>query len=126
MTDQTNPVRIKANLNRVTAKRHGHLIAETNHALVVFEGDYPPVQYFPRDDVNMDLLVPTDRHTRCPHKGEASYFSLQMDGETAENAVWTYEEPLPAVLALKGYVAFYPDKVEVQENTPAPRVYAPM
>ena len=125
MTDYVNPVRIKANLNRVRALFQGHVIADTSHALIVYEGEYPPVQYFPREDVDMAHLGKTEHHTRCPHKGEASYFTLTMDGQIAENAVWSYENPLPAVLALRDYVAFYTDKVEVHQLTPAEQAMEP-
>jgi uncharacterized protein (DUF427 family) len=108
-------VRIKANLNRVRAVFAGRVIADTRKALTVLETDCRPVMYFPRADVEMGCLTKTDHHTRCPYKGQASYFTLTVDGQSAENAVWSYEAPIPAVLALKGYLAFYPDKVEVHE-----------
>jgi uncharacterized protein (DUF427 family) len=108
-------VRIKANLNRVRAAFGGRVIADTRKALTVVETGCAPVLYFPRADVEMGYLDKTDHHTRCPYKGQASYFTLAVDGQAAENAVWSYEDPLPAVLALKGYLAFYPDKVEIHE-----------
>jgi uncharacterized protein (DUF427 family) len=113
VTDPAHTVRVKANLNQVRALFHGHVIADTSHALTVLETGLNPVQYFPREDVVMDLLSKTERHTRCPYKGEASYFTLTKDDQIAENAVWSYEDPIPSVLALKGYLAFYPDKVEI-------------
>ena len=108
-------VRIKANLHRVLATFAGHVIADTNHALTVVETGLDPVQYFPREDVVMGVLTKTKHHTVCPFKGKASYFTLTKDDQTAENAVWTYEAPLPGVLALKEYLAFYPNKVEIQQ-----------
>jgi uncharacterized protein (DUF427 family) len=121
MTDPARPMRIKINLNRVRAMFQAHVIADTSHALTVLEENHPPVQYFPRDDVEMDFMGKTDRRTRCPHKGEASYYTLAMGGEIAENAVWSYEQPL----ALKDYIAFYPDKVEVYELTPGDEALEP-
>ncbi len=125
MTETTHTVRIKANLNRVRALYQGHVIADTKHALTVIETNHDPVQYFPRDDVEMGFMGKTDRHTTCPYKGVASYFTLTMDGQIAENVVWTYEDPIPAVLALKDYLAFYPDRVEVYELTPGEEAQEP-
>ncbi len=125
MTDTAHTVRIKANLNRVRATFKGQVIADTAHALTVLESGLNPVQYFPRDDVRMDLLSPTKRHTRCPYKGEASYFTLTLDDQVAENAVWTYENPIHAVLALKGYLAFYPDKIEIHQLAPGEEAAEP-
>jgi len=115
MTQTAHTVRIKANLNRVRATFQGRVIADTRRALTVLETGCAPVLYFPRADVQMGCLSKTDHHTRCPYKGLASYYSLAADGQSAENLVWTYEDPIPAVLALKDYLAFYPDKVEVHE-----------
>ncbi len=130
MTETGHTVRIKANLNRVRALYQGRVIADTKHALTVIETNHDPVQYFPREDVEMSLLGKTDRHTTCPYKGVASYFTLTTDGQIAQNVVWTYEDPIPAVLALKDYLAFYPDRVEVHElaagdEAPEPRAAHP-
>lgn len=115
MTPAPHTVRIKANLNRVRAAFAGRVIADTRKALTVLETGCLPVFYFPRADVEMSRLSKTDHHTRCPYKGQASYFTLTVDSQSADNAVWSYENPIPAVLALRGYLAFYPDKVEIQE-----------
>ncbi len=84
------------------------------------ESKYPAVQYIPRKDVNMALLMRTDHATYCPYKGNCSYFSIPVGGERSINAVWTYETPYPAVSAIKDYLAFYPDRVDAigerQEN----------
>lgn len=125
MTDPAHTVRLKANLNRVRAMFGGHVIADTNHALTVLETGCDPVQYFPREDVEMGFMGKTSHHTHCPYKGDASYFTLTMHGEIVENAAWSYESPLPNALALKDYIAFYPDKVEVYELTPGEEAMEP-
>jgi uncharacterized protein (DUF427 family) len=94
---------------RVQVKLNGELIADSSDALLLEEGSYPPVYYFPRKDVRMDRLARTSHSTHCPFKGDASYFSLK-DG--AENAVWTYEQPFDEMLAIKERLAFYTDKVD--------------
>src|SRR5438874_177970 len=59
-----------------------------------------------------DLAVRTDKHTRCPYKGDASYWSVEVNGRRAENAVWAYEDPLSERVDIKGHVAFYWDKLD--------------
>jgi uncharacterized protein (DUF427 family) len=75
------------------------------------------VQYVPRKDAKMALLAPTGRMTHCPYKGDANYFSIKADGKTIENAIWTYETPFPAMAEIAGHLAFYPDKVTIEEVT---------
>lgn len=90
-----------------------HVIADSGDALILTEANYPPVVYFPRADVSMEYFSRSERKTHCPYKGDAAYYTILMDGRFAENAVWTYEEPFPAMEAIRGRLAFYPDKVEV-------------
>jgi uncharacterized protein (DUF427 family) len=94
---------------RVQVRAGGRVIADSRDALVMKEGDYRPVYYFPRADVAMDRLVRSSHTTYCPFKGTASYFSLR-DG--AENAVWSYEAPYDEMSAIRERLAFYPDKVD--------------
>jgi uncharacterized protein (DUF427 family) len=75
------------------------------------------VQYIPRDDADMGLLVRSTHTTHCPYKGDAAYYSLSVDGRTAENAVWTYETPFPAMADIKEHLAFYPDRVDRIEES---------
>src|SRR5207253_698120 len=110
-----HPITITPATSRWRAFFNGHVIADTNDALVLKEADYPAVVYFPREDVSMEYMSRTERQTTCPYKGHAAYYSILMDGQFAENAVWTYEEPYPAMTPIAGRLAFYPDKVEVYE-----------
>ena len=110
-----HPITIKANPARVRALFGGHVIADTRAALTVQEASYPAVQYFPRADVAMAFLGRTAHATHCPYKGDASYFTITRDGQIAENKVWTYEEPYPAMELIRDYVAFYSDTVEITE-----------
>jgi len=114
-----HPITIEPAANRWRALFGGHVIADSNDALILKEASYQPVVYFPRDDVSMEYMTRTDRGTHCPYKGDAAYYTLLMDGQFAENAVWTYEDPYPAMEAIAGRVAFYPDKVEVYEVSEA-------
>jgi len=91
-----------------TATLNGVVIANSDTALIMHEGNYDPVLYFPLEDVRLDLATKTDHSTYCPFKGEASYWSF--DG--AENIAWSYEAPYDEMIEIKGYVAFYRDRLD--------------
>jgi uncharacterized protein (DUF427 family) len=94
-------------------------VADTGNALTLREADYPAVQYIPREDVDFSQLERTDHATYCPYKGDCSYYSVPAGGRKSINAVWSYENPFPAVAQIRGHVAFYPDKVdEITEQLP--------
>ena len=82
---------------------------------VVKEASYPAVQYVPRQDANMALLSRSERTTHCPYKGDANYFSVIAGGKALENSVWTYETPFPAMAEISDHLAFYPDKVTIEQ-----------
>jgi uncharacterized protein (DUF427 family) len=118
-----HPITIEAAPHRVRVRFAGSIVADSARALLLREASSNPVAYIPRQDVDMELLARTDRKTRCPYKGEASYFSIHVDGldgdgRTAENAVWSYEQPLPDVAEIAGHMAFYPDRVDGIERLP--------
>jgi uncharacterized protein (DUF427 family) len=110
-----HPITITPNPRRVRVTAGDIVIAETSKALTLKEARYPAVQYVPRQDANMALLERTDRVTHCPYKGDASYYSVKADGKTLDNAIWTYETPFPAMAEISGHLAFYPDKVKIEE-----------
>jgi uncharacterized protein (DUF427 family) len=110
-----HPITVEPAKRRWRALYAGHVIADSNDAIVLREADYPAVVYFPREDVAMEYMARTDKRSHCPYKGDAAYYTLNMDGHFAENAVWTYEEPFEAMSPIAGRLAFYPDKVEVYE-----------
>ena len=110
-----HPITVTAHPGRVQVTFEGHVIADSANVLTLKESTYKPVYYFPRDDVAMDYLHATDHTTHCPYKGDAGYFTLNMDGNIRENAVWTYENPYPAMSVINGRVAFYPNIVSFQE-----------
>jgi uncharacterized protein (DUF427 family) len=110
-----HPIHLEAAARRVRARYKGRVIADSDGVLMLREAGYHPVAYFPRQDVSMEYLSRTDRRTHCPYKGHASYFSIMMDGELAENAAWTYETPYPAMELIGERIAFFPHPVEVYE-----------
>ena len=96
---------------RVKVTFQGELLADSKDAVRLEEGTYPAVYYFPRKDVRMERLARTSHSTHCPHKGDASYYSIKGG---PENAVWSYETPFEKMAAIRELVAFYPDKVSIQ------------
>ena len=110
-----HPITITQNPRRVRVTAGDIVIAESAKALTLKEARYPAVQYLPREDANMALLERTERTTHCPYKGDASYYSIKVDGKTLDNAIWTYETPFPAMTEISGHLAFYPDKVKIEE-----------
>ncbi len=111
-----HPITIERNPSHIVVSFAGKVIADTRDALALRESTYPAVLYVPRKDVDMSLLQRTDRSTHCPYKGDAAYYSIPMGGERLVNAVWTYEQPLDAVAAIKDHLAFYTDRVEIAEG----------
>ena len=97
---------------RVRVQFGGAYIADSTAAHLLFETRHLPVYYFPRADVRFDLLTPTDHHTYCPYKGEASYWTIKAGDRVAENAVWGYPKPYDELPQIRDYVAFYWDRVD--------------
>ncbi|MEH2509877.1 uncharacterized protein (DUF427 family) [Nitrobacteraceae bacterium AZCC 1564] len=110
-----HPITVAPNSKRVRVRVGGEVIAETTKALTLKEASYPAVQYIPRADVDPAKLKRTSHASYCPYKGDASYFSIAANGTTLENAIWTYETPYDAVKEIAGHLAFYPDKVTIEE-----------
>ena len=111
-----HPITIDANTGHLVVTAAGHTIADTASALTLREAAHPPVQYIPGSDVDFSLLERTDNYSYCPYKGDCSYYSIVGAGDAGINAVWTYENPYPAVAGIKGHVAFYADRVGGLEN----------
>src|SRR4051812_47436554 len=107
-----HPITITPNAKRVRVIIGDQIVADTTHALSLKEASYPAVLYIPRGDAKMDLFTKTGNSTHCPYKGDASYYSVSAGGKTAENAVWSYETPFPAMAEIKEYLAFYPNRVD--------------
>jgi uncharacterized protein (DUF427 family) len=111
-----HPITIELNPKRVVIRFGARTLADSTHALTLREASYSPVQYIPRADVDMNALARTAHSTHCPYKGDANYYSIVTDGREALNAVWTYENPFPAMDEIREYLAFYPNRVDsIQE-----------
>jgi len=107
-----HPITIDAAKGRTKVSWKGAVIVDSGAALDLKETTYPAVKYVPRADADMSLLRRTDHTSHCPYKGDASYFSIVVDGQISENAVWSYENPLPGVAVIKEHLAFYPSRVD--------------
>ncbi len=94
----------------------GAVLGESSEVIELQEGDYAPVLYVPRKDLAMALFDQSDHATHCPHKGDASYFTLQAKSGPIANAAWSYETPKAGLEAIAGHLAFYPDKVTVEKT----------
>ena len=92
---------------RVRGYLNGDPVVDSLNACVMLEKGHLPVYYFPRADVAQGSLTPTDHRTHCPHKGDASYWTVSAGSRTIENGAWGYPEPLPHLAPLAGLVAFY-------------------
>ncbi len=99
---------------RVKVSANGETIAETSRPMVLFETGFPPRYYVPPEDVSTNLLASSETTTRCPYKGLASYWEVEVDGEGIEDAVWAYPEPLSEAERVKDYLCFNDGKVSVE------------
>lgn len=91
----------------------GREVARSQNAILFHEGDRAPIYYIPRIDIDETYLVPSDLRTHCKWKGEAQYLSYQSDDVNIENVLWLYPEAHDQVAAIRGYVSFALDRVEV-------------
>jgi uncharacterized protein (DUF427 family) len=109
-----HPITVEPTGRHVIVKVNGEVVAESDAALTLQESTYPAVQYIPLRDVVATALTSSDTTSYCPYKGDASYYHVTTaSGGTVEDAIWTYEQPYPAVADIEGHVAFYPDKAEI-------------
>jgi uncharacterized protein (DUF427 family) len=104
-------VRLEPTARRIRVVFNGVVIADTTRAMLMLETRHLPVYYLPLDDIRRDVLAPTAHHTHCPFKGEAAYWTVTVGDRVAENALWAYPDPYREAPDLRGYGAFYWDRV---------------
>jgi uncharacterized protein (DUF427 family) len=110
--DYPRPPRMDSDERLIRVAHGGTTIAETRSAIRVLETASPPTFYIPRQDVRTALLRRARGASICEWKGSATYWSLDLGGCVAPNVAWSYETPFPEFDAIKGYVGFYPDKLD--------------
>ena len=93
---------------------NGEIVAETERPKILFETGLPPRYYIPKEDVRQEALLESEKKTRCPYKGVASYWSVEAGGERLEDLIWYYPEPIPEAAKIEGLLAFFNEKVDLE------------
>jgi uncharacterized protein (DUF427 family) len=99
---------------RVRVLLDGEMLADSVRAKVLFESGLPPRYYFPPDDVNLDLLVPSPTRTRCAYKGSASYWHALVRGTLHDDLAWAYREPQHDAEPVRDMIAFFNERADVE------------
>jgi uncharacterized protein (DUF427 family) len=99
-------------LPRVRAVVAGKTVLDTTRGRLLYETGIMPRLYAPLEDFDPAVLARTDHTTHCPFKGDASYWSLMVNGTSRENAVWAYESPIGEAAWLHGYASLYHEQAD--------------
>ena len=110
--DYPRPPKLEQTAKHLKIVFGGVTIAETTDAFRVLETSHPPVYYFPPADVRLEFLREVSGSSFCEGKGRAGYYSIKVNGNSAEKAAWFYADPTPAFAQIKNHIAFYPSKME--------------
>ncbi len=105
--DYPRPPRTEAVPQKVRIVFAGEIIVDSARALRVLETSHPPTYYIPKEDFLPGILTKVTGQTFCEWKGIATYWTLSLNGKSAEKAAWSYETPTPAFNAIQGYIAVY-------------------
>lgn len=109
---------ILASSRHVRVERDGVVLADSVHTRALFETGLVVRWYFPKVDVRMELLEPTDTITQCPYKGQAEYWSARIGDRLVPDLAWSYPSPLPESQKIAGLVAFYNERVDLHLTPP--------
>ncbi len=107
-------IKLTALTGTYSIRAAGAVLGESANVIELREGDYAPVLYVPRADLAMAFFDKTATSTHCPHKGDASYYTLQAKSGPISDAAWSYETPKAGLEQIAGHLAFYPEKVTVE------------
>ena len=110
--DYPRPPRLERTNQRVQIVFNGETIADTTRAYRVLETSHPPTYYLPPDDLQMEHFEPAAGRSLCEWKGQARYYTVEVGGQRAERAAWSYPNPTPDFAAIKDYVAVYPSRMD--------------
>ncbi len=106
-------ISVEESTRHVRVEVDGVAVADSTRSRILQEKGLPPRYYLPPADVRMDLFTPSDTTTRCPFKGTATYWSLQVGERMIRDVMWSYPDPLPERQDIAGLVSFYTDKVDL-------------
>src|SRR5215204_5360797 len=112
--DPYHRVDVLQSSRHVKVSVNGEVVAETDRPMILFETGLPPRYYISPEDVRDDLLLPSDKETQCPYKGTASYHSVKVGDETAEDLVWYYPQPIAAAEGIRDRLSFFNEKVDLE------------
>lgn len=111
--DYPRPPRIEPTSKRIQIVFSGVTVADTGRAVRVLETSHPPTYYIPPEDIQMNYLRRSSGSSVCEWKGNAIYYSLEVNGKRVENVAWCYEHPSPGFEAIKDHLAFYAAPMDV-------------
>jgi len=110
--DPYHRVDVQNSSRHVRVEMLGETIADTHRPRLLFETGLPTRYYIPRQDVRMDLLVPSQTETQCPYKGVAGYYGVRVGKKLARDLVWTYQYPIPECTKIENLLCFYNERVD--------------
>jgi uncharacterized protein (DUF427 family) len=110
--DYPRPPRVEPIPERIRVVVGGVEIASSDGAMRVLETAGAPVYYVPRGDARTDLLAPSSHMTQCEWKGDATYWSVTVEGRSIDNVAWSYETPKAGFETITGFLAFYAARVD--------------
>lgn len=110
--DYPRPPRLEDAPRHIQIVFNGRTIVNTRRAKRVLETSHPPVYYIPPEDILPGVLSATPRHYVCEWKGAATYYTVAVGDAVAENAAWAYLDPTPPFAPIRGYIAFYPSRMD--------------
>jgi uncharacterized protein (DUF427 family) len=114
--DPFHRVDVRSTSRHVRVALGDQVLAESWRTKLLFETSMPPRFYFPHEDVRRDLLVPSEKRTLCAYKGQATHWSVRIGDAIEEDLVWGYDSPLHDALAVRGMLAFYNERVDLEVN----------
>ena len=110
--DYPRPPHLERSCKTIRVLYYGQVVAQSRSAYRVLETSHPPTWYIPVIDVHCGFLSPSIKTSLCEWKGRASYWTVRVGDQTAENAAWSYESPKPSFASIKGYFAFFPSRFD--------------
>jgi uncharacterized protein (DUF427 family) len=120
LRDPYHRVDVRSSARRVRVTLDGRVLAESSRPRLVFETGVPPRAYLPREDVDADLLEPSDTVTVSAYLGTAAHLSVRDAGEAGRDLAWEYPDPLPEAALLGGHIGFSAERAGVEIDPPLP------